>query len=315
MDTAQRVVRVEAIFFTCAAIIVLAILALFAFLGLEGLSTFQYTSPVDFFFGTTWDKNTGQFGIVPLVYGSFMTVLISLLFSAPVAIGAAIYLTEIANSSVRETLRVTVDMFAALPSVIYGLIALVVVVPFVRVTFNAPLGKGILPAAIVLIFMVQPTIISISADALRSVPTNLREGSTALGATRWQMIHKVLLLSARSGLLTALILGVGRAVGETMAVQMVIGNITASVPPNLVTGATTMPAAIVTQLPEAALPAHHTALIMVAFVLLIISFALIVLVRQVSGGQVRSRRVRVRPATAAVPVPISATSSGTGAGS
>jgi phosphate transport system permease protein len=308
MDTTQRVVRVEAIFFTCAAVIVIAIIALFAFLGLQGLSTFQYTSPVEFFFGTTWNKNTEQFGIIPLLYGSLMTVIISMLFSTPFAIGTAIYLTEIASPSIRETLRVTVDMFAALPSVIYGLIALVVVVPFVRVAFNAPLGKGILPAAIVLIFMVQPTIISISADALRSVPTNQREGSIALGATRWQTIRKVLLVSARSGLLTALILGVGRAVGETMAVQMVIGNITESVPPNLVTGATTMPAAIVTQLPEAALPAHRTALIMVAFVLLIITFLLIVMVRQLSSAQAASRAPRRRPTTAAVPVSVSATS-------
>src|SRR5262249_23456412 len=194
MESTQRVVRVEAIFFTCAAIIVLAILALFAFLGLEGLSTFQYTSPVDFFFGTTWNKNTEQFGIIPLLYGSVMTVIISLLFSAPVAIGAATYLTEIANSSIRETLRVTVDMFAALPSVIYGLIALVVVVPIVRVAFDAPLGKGILPAAIVLIFMVQPTVISIAADALRSGPTALRQGPPPLGASRVRPVRNALLL-------------------------------------------------------------------------------------------------------------------------
>jgi phosphate transport system permease protein len=299
VSISQRVVRVESIFFTCAAVIVLAILALFTFLGLQGLSTFQYTSPVDFFFGTTWNKNTGQFGVVPLVYGSTMTVIISLIFSAPIAIGAAIYFTEIARDSVRETLRVTIDMFAALPSVIYGLIALVAIVPWVRVTFNAPLGKGILPAAIVLIFMVQPTIISIASDALRSVPTALREGSTALGATRWQTIRKVLLRSSRSGLLTAMILGVGRAVGETMAVQMVIGNITEHVPENLVTGATTMPATIVTQLPEAALPAHRSALIMVAFLLLIITFMLIVVVRQVSSAEARSKApAKVAPAVA-----------------
>src|SRR5215471_7623071 len=245
MSTTQRIVRAEALFFTCAAIIVVSIVALFAFLGIQGLSTFQYNSPITFFFGTTWNKTTQQFGVVPLLYGSIMTVLIALVLSAPIAIGSAIYMTETAHETARETLRVTVQMFAALPS----------------------------------------------------VPDSLREGSMALGATRWQTIWKVLLLAARSGLLTALILGVGRAIGETMAVQMVIGNITESVPANLVTGATTMPATIVTQLPEAALPAHHTALIMVAFVLLIISFALIVLVRQVSGGQVRSRRVRVRPAT------------------
>ena len=245
MTTTQRIIRAESVFFTCAALIVLSIMALFAFLGVQGLSTFRYTSPVDFFFGTTWNSSNGQFGVIPLLYGSVMTVLISIVISAPIAIGSAIYMTEIAHESVRQTLRVTVQMFAALPSVIYGLIALVAIVPWVRETFGAPLGKGILPAAIVLVFMVQPTIISIAADALHSVPEPLREGATALGATRWQMISKVVLRASGSGLLTALILGVGRAVGETMAVQMVIGNITQGVPKDLVSGATTMPAAIV----------------------------------------------------------------------
>ena len=167
MTTTQRIIRAESVFFTCAALIVLSIMALFAFLGVQGLSTFRYTSPVDFFFGTTWNSSTGQFGVIPLLYGSVMTVLISIVISAPIAIGSAIYMTEIAHESVRQTLRVTVQMFAALPSVIYGLIALVAIVPWVRETFGAPLGKGILPAAIVLIFMVQPTIISIAADALQ----------------------------------------------------------------------------------------------------------------------------------------------------
>ncbi len=299
MTTTQRIIRAEAIFFTCAAIIVLSIMALFVFLGFTGLATFKYTSPVDFFFGTTWNSSTGQFGVVPLLYGSVMTVLISMIISTPIAIGSSVYITEIANESVRQTLRVTVQMFAALPSVIYGLIALVAIVPWVRETFNAPLGKGILPAAIVLIFMVQPTVISIASDTLSSVPEALREGATALGATRWQMISRVLLRSASSGLLTALILGVGRAVGETMAVQMVIGNITQGIPKDLVSGATTMPAAIVTQLPEASLPSQRSALVMVAFLLLIISFLLIVVVRQVTSRQPRARARRVAPAAAA----------------
>jgi phosphate transport system permease protein len=298
MTVTQRVIRAEAIFFTCAAVIVLSILALFVFLGFTGLATFRYTSPVDFFFGTTWNSNTGQFGLVPLLYGSVMTVVISMIISTPIAIGSAIYITEIASESVRQTLRVTVQMFAALPSVIYGLIALVAIVPWVRETFNAPLGKGILPAAIVLVFMVQPTIISIASDTLTSVPAQLREGAEALGATRWQMISRVLLRSASSGLLTALILGIGRAVGETMAVQMVIGNITQGIPKDLVSGATTMPAAIVTQLPEASLPSQRSALVMVAFVLLIITFLLIVVVRQVTSRQPRARARRVAPAAA-----------------
>jgi phosphate transport system permease protein len=298
MNTTQRIIRAESVFFTCAAVIILAIVALFAFLGIQGLSTFQYTSPAEFFFGTTWNTNTGEYGVIPLLYGSVMTVLISIIISTPIAIGSAIYMTEIANESVRHTLRVTVQMFAALPSVIYGLIALVAIVPWVRETFDAPLGKGILPAAIVLVFMVQPTIISIASDALSSVPEALREGATALGATRWQTISKVLLRSAGSGLVTALILGIGRAVGETMAVQMVIGNITQSVPRSLVTGASTMPSAIVTQLPEASLPSQRSALVMVAFLLLIISFLLIIVVRQLTSRRPRERARRVAPATA-----------------
>jgi phosphate transport system permease protein len=223
-----------------------------------------------------------------------------MVFSTPIAIGSAIYLMEIARLSVRETVRVAVNMLAALPSVIFGLIALIFVVPWVRVTFGAPLGKGILPAAIVLIFMVQPTIISIASDALGAVPDSLREGAIALGATRWQTIRKVLLRSSRSGLLTALILGIGRAVGETMAVQMVIGNITTEIPPDLVTGATTMPATIVTQMPEAALPEHRTALIMVAFLLLIVSFVLILIVRRVARPQQEAPVRRAAP----VPTPV-----------
>ena len=299
MTVAQRIVRAESLFFTCAALIVLTILALFAFLGLQGLSTFQYMSPFEFFFGTTWNTSTGQFGVIPLLFGSVMTVIISLIISAPIAIGSAVYMTEVAPESVRQALRVAVQMFAALPSVIYGLIALVAIVPWVRTSFDAPLGKGILPAAIVLVFMVQPTIISIAADALSSVPVVLREGATALGATRWQTISRVLLRSAGSGLLTALILGIGRAIGETMAVQMVIGNITDRVPSDLVTGASTMPAAIVTQLPEASLPSQRSALIMVAFLLLIITFLLIVLVHQFTTRQPRARARRVAPVTAA----------------
>lgn len=279
----RPLIRAQTVFFACAAIIVLAVAALVGFLGLYGLRIFTFTSPIEFFFGTTWDKTAQVFGVVPLLYGSVMTTLIAMAISTPIAVGAAIYLTEIAPERIREPLRVIVDMFAAVPSVIFGLIALAVLVPWVRETFNAPLGQGILPAALILVLMVQPTIISIASDALRSVPNTLREGAEALGATRLQMIMRVLLPAARSGLLTAVILGMGRAIGETMAVQMVIGNITSRIPPDLVTGASTMPAAIVTQLPEAALPSQRYALIMVAFLLLCITFGLIVLVRRFSA--------------------------------
>ncbi|MFN8440190.1 MAG: phosphate ABC transporter permease subunit PstC [Caldilineaceae bacterium] len=221
----------------------------------------------------------GLFGILPLLVGSLLTALVTLLISAPLAILVAIFMVEIAPDPMRRLLRATVEIFAALPSVIFGLLGLVYVVPWVRETFQVGLGKGILAASVVLVFMTQPTIVTIAEDALRSLPMSLREAARGIGATRWQMIWGVLLPSARSGLFTAIILGMGRAIGETMAVQMVIGNITEYIPTNLVDGATTMPAAIVTQLPEAASPEHRAALIMVAFVLLVTSFVLITVAR------------------------------------
>jgi len=138
--------------------------------------------------------------------------------------------------------------------------------------------------------MVQPTIVTITEDAVRVAAANLREAALAMGATRWQSLAGVILPASRQGILTAVILGLGRAVGETMAVQMVIGNITNSIPGSLVTGASTMPAAIVTQLPEAADPVQRAALIMVGFLLLVVSFALIAIVRSFSGGKRSPRR-------------------------
>jgi phosphate transport system permease protein len=148
--------------------------------------------------------------------------------------------------------------------------------------------------------MTQPTIVSIAEDALRALPEALREGALAVGATRWQMIWRVLLPAARPGLITAVVLGTGRAIGETIAVQMVIGNITSRLPSSLVQGATTMPSAIVTQLPEATSPEHRAALIMVAFLLLLITFGLIAAVRAAGGSggaRLAARRRRPAPAT------------------
>lgn len=222
---------------------------------------------------------TGAFGVLPLLTGSLLTALITLLISGPLAVLVAVFMVEVAPEWMRRFMRTTVEIFASLPSVIFGLLGLVYVVPWVRETFDVGLGKGILSASIVLVFMTQPTIVTIAEDALRTLPNSLREAAWGVGATRWQMIWGTLLPAARSGIFTALILGMGRAIGETMAVQMVIGNITEFIPTSLLTGATTMPAAIVTQLPEAASPAHRAALIMVAFVLLFTSFLLIAVIR------------------------------------
>lgn len=284
----------QSIFFTAAAIVALSTAALLLFTGSSGLAVFQYMHPGEFFLGTTWDQNFETFGVLPLLVGSLLTVGVALVISGPLALGVAIFMVEIAPEPVRRVMRTVVELFAALPSVIYGLLGLSLVVPWVRESFGGGLGKGILAASIVLVFMTQPTIVSIAEDALRALPESLREGALAVGATRWQMIWRVLLPAARPGLITAVVLGTGRAVGETIAVQMVIGNITSRIPTSLLKGATTMPAAIVTQLPEATSPEHRAALIMVAFLLLVITFTLIALVRMAgsSGGARRSARKR-----------------------
>ncbi|MFN8496020.1 MAG: phosphate ABC transporter permease subunit PstC [Caldilineaceae bacterium] len=279
----KKAILIQSVFFSAAAILVLGSLALMLFIGSQGLHVFSFLSLGEFF-GPAWDQNTESFGVLPLLYGSLATALITLLISAPLAILVSIFMVEIASPPVRQVMRTTVELFASLPSVIYGLLGLIVVVPWVRQTFHTGLGKGILAASIVLVFMTQPTIVAITEDTLRALPKSLREGAWGLGATRWQMIWGVLLPAARQGILTAVILGMGRAIGETMAVQMVVGNITARIPKNLVTGATTMPAAIVTQLPEATSPEHRAALIMVGFLLLLITFVLIATVRLTSGG-------------------------------
>jgi phosphate transport system permease protein len=289
----RKATLVQAIFFAAAGILVVGSLALMLFIGSQGLVVFKQLSPLSFFFGSTWNQNTGEYGVLPLLYGSVVTTLLTLIISLPLGVLVAIFMVEVAPGPVRRVLRSTVELFAALPSVIFGLLGLTIVVPWVRQIFHAGLGKGILPAAIVLVFMVQPTIVTITEDAVRASANSLREAALALGATRWQMLAGIILPASRQGILTAAILGMGRAVGETMAVQMVIGNITARVPPNLVTGATTMPAAIVTQLPEAADPVQRSALIMVGFLLLVIAFVLIAVARSVSN---RSATTGPRPA-------------------
>ncbi|MEZ4518705.1 MAG: phosphate ABC transporter permease subunit PstC [Chloroflexota bacterium] len=272
---------IQYLFLIFAAIVVVLTALIFLFLA-TGLGLFfsDGYSPLAFFTGTSWNPHSGLYGILPLLVGSFAVAALTLLISAPLALLVSLYIVEVAPDAIQRPMRTVIDLMAALPSVIYGLLALTIVVPWVRVTFNAPLGKGILPAVIVLIFMVQPTMVAVAEDALRNVPRETKEGSYGLGATRWQTITGVMIPSARRGLISAVILGLGRAVGETMAVQMVIGNVATQIPKNLVTGAATMPSQIVTEWAEATSQIHKDALIMVGFVLLVITMGLIIVARR-----------------------------------
>jgi phosphate transport system permease protein len=175
--------------------------------------------------GTIWRPNSQQFGVLPMIVGSVLSTFGAIALGVPLSLGTAILLAEVAPKVVREVVRPAVELLAGIPSVVYGLFGMVVLAPLIRdikLPYNT--GFGLLNASIILAVMILPTVASVSEDAIRAVPRVYKEGSLALGATHWQTIWSVMLPAARSGIVAAIILGVGRALGETMALIMVIGN-------------------------------------------------------------------------------------------
>jgi phosphate transport system permease protein len=213
------------ILFTAALVSVFVVFLILLFTLREGLPALQEIGPGDFLAGGVWRPGQEQFGILAMIVGSILVTTGAILLGVPLALGAAIFLAEVAPTWVRDIVRPAVELLAGIPSVVYGLFGMVVLVPLVR-NIPAPgnTGYGLLSASIVLAVMVLPTITNIAEDAIRAVPREYKEGSLALGTTHWQTIVGVILPAARSGIIAAIILGVGRALGETMAMIMVIGN-------------------------------------------------------------------------------------------
>jgi phosphate ABC transporter permease protein PstC len=175
------------------------------------------------FFSLKWAPTRGGFGILSMIVGSLMVTVGALVVGVPFGLACAIFLAEFSSSAFQKTLKPIIELLAGIPSVVYGFIGIVILIPFIRETFGGP-GFSVLAASIILGIMILPTIVSISYDALMSVPSTYREGSLALGATRWQTIVMCLIPAARSGIVASIILGMGRAIGETMAVIMIAGN-------------------------------------------------------------------------------------------
>jgi phosphate transport system permease protein len=200
---------------------VLALIALFIIA--EGLPIIVKVGLVDFLFGMRWSPTTGAFGIWPMIVGSLAVTVGALVVGVPLGLACAVFLSEFAPPAATAAMRPAIQLLAGIPSVVYGFWGLIVIVPAIRDHLGGP-GLSILAGSLILGIMILPTIISISEDALRALPPTYAEGSLALGATHWQTIWRLQLPAARSGLLTAAILGLGRAVGETMAVIMVLGN-------------------------------------------------------------------------------------------
>jgi phosphate transport system permease protein len=203
---------------------ILIIILIIAFIFQQGLPAMLSYGVLNFIFGMTWDPTNGIYGVFPMIVGTLTITALALLMAIPLSLCCSIFLAEIAPPNMRKILKPTIQALAGIPSVIYGFFGLVVLVPFMRIHFGGT-GFSMLAASLILTVMILPTIISISEDALRSIPLEYKEASLALGATQWQTIKNVLFPAALPGVITAIILGMGRAVGETMAVIMVAGNV------------------------------------------------------------------------------------------
>ena len=238
-----------------------------------------------FFLGSDWNPVSGQFGAFPFVYGTLVSSLIALLLAVPLAVGVAVFITEICPKSLRGITSFTVELLAAIPSVIYGLWAIFVLAPLLRdwvqpalakslgwtgLFTGPPFGIGMLAAGIILAIMIIPIIASITREVLVAVPRHQREAVLALGATRWEMVRTGVLRNGRAGILGAVILGLGRAMGETMAVTMVIGN-TPQISKSLFAPAYTMASVIANEFTEATGNLYLSALVEIGLVLLLVT--------------------------------------------
>jgi phosphate transport system permease protein len=191
----------------------------------QGLPILKTVGINEFIFGTHWfpTHEQAEFGILPMIYGSLIITMGALAFAAPLGISSALYISEVAPFWFKETMKPIVELLAGVPSVVYGLFGALFIAPLIQNLFNIPTGLTALSAAIILGIMVLPTITSITEDALSSIPKEYKEAALAVGATKWETMTKITLPAAASGISTALILGIGRAIGETMAVLMVAG--------------------------------------------------------------------------------------------
>ncbi|HEX3271685.1 MAG TPA: phosphate ABC transporter permease subunit PstC [Ktedonobacterales bacterium] len=309
-------------FFTAmAGIVVLVIVAIILFVASRAFQSFTvyHLNPLDFFLGTKYNPYECDIpdapchvGIFILIVGSFLSTLLAVILSTPIALAVAIFVSEIAPARGRQFMQPILELLTGIPSIIYGILAVLLVVPLVREAYNFVAGGffsngfGLVAAAIVLAIMILPTITTLSIDALRSLPNGLREASLALGATRWETIRKTLLPAGMTGITTGVILGMGRAIGETLAVAFVIGGAAGKFPFGFTDQwpfikffpTSSITVQILFDFKEAANPSTTYSVVWtLAFVLLVISFLFVVLSRWVASRSVYNtmRSPRARP--------------------
>ena len=254
------------------------IIGIFVFISMEGfgflLGDFSFK---EFFFSSAWRPTSEKketFGILALIAGTASVTGLAMLIAIPFSLGAAIYIADFASGKTREFLKITVELLAAIPSVVWGFIGLAIMNPIIIQTFNVPVGLNVLNAGLILGLMAAPIMTSIAEDALKAVPDRYREAAEAMGATRWQVIVKAVLPAAKNGLLGAVLLGVGRGFGETMAVLMATGH-SINIPTSVFDSVRALTATIAAELGEtAAGSSHYQALFTIGIFLFVITFVI-----------------------------------------
>jgi len=267
---------IKTVFFFTAFFAVIVVTFILFFLLRNGLPIFSQVGILQFLLGPDWAPTAAVplYGIFPLIVGTLLVTLGAMVFAIPLSIGCAIYISELASPRMKNILKPAIELLAGIPSVVYGFFGLIVLTNFIRVSFNLATGETWFAASVLLGIMALPTIISVSEDAISSVPNEFKEGSLAIGATRWQTISRVLVPAALSGIAAAIILGIGRVVGETMAVLMVAGNAAIIPDPiwNIFSPLRTLTGTLGIEMGEVSVGSdHYSALFGVAVVLLIIT--------------------------------------------
>ena len=216
----------EKIYLISASVAVISLLLIIGFVFYKGLRPFivEGYSFWDFIFGTQWIPSANKYGILPMIVASLGATIGALLIGVPVGILTSIFIAEIAPKRISKIMSGAVELLAGIPSVLYGVFGLAIIVPTIQDVFNLPKGQSLLAVIIVLAIMMLPTVITVSETAIRAVPNAYKEGSLALGASKTETIFKVIVPAAKSGIMTGVVLGIGRAIGETMAVILVAGN-------------------------------------------------------------------------------------------
>ncbi len=272
------------LFFVIALASIAALFLIMVFLFKEGTPIFKHVSVRDFLLGKYWypTSEPPDFGIFPLIVASLAVTVISASVSIPLGVMTAIFLAEIAGKKLAEIVKPVIELLAALPSVVIGFFGMVLVAPFLQEVFDIPTGLNLFNASLMLAFMSIPTICSISEDAIHSVPVSLKEASLALGATHWETIVRVIVPASISGVSTAIILGMSRAVGETMVVLMVAGG-AAMAPASIFSPVRPMPASIAAEMAEAPVGGeHYHALFAVGIVLFLFTLFFNIVADQIS---------------------------------